>query len=231
MQAAERPPAPARRPAPGLLARRFRFAVGASFRHAPLAALLALASAFAGGFVANASAYLTIGGFGLWPIWLVASHTAFVVFICAFVGTGGMPGTRLAPALQAARRGFPPMLAVTAMMIPLLLWAIPLLVVWWAPVCFLAVPARLIEHGWRGFARMSDPLPVPPSQRLALMLPSALFLLGLAMLLKDAPGGLMDGGVITLPLFGVLLFWAFYSAALFPANFAWEQPSAQPQTP
>lgn len=123
------------------------------------------------------------------------------------------------------------MIAWTALFLPLLFHALPLMVAWWVVTCLFAVPARLVEGGWRGWRRLADPMPVPFWQRIVLLTPSFLVLIGLATLLKDADFGFMDGGMIAMPLAGMLFLWTFYSAALFPAHFAWEAPSASEEKP
>lgn len=141
------------------------------------------------------------------------------------------PGTRAAHALKAARRGFVPMVLWTALLLPLLFVSLPLMLAWWLATCVLAVPARLIESGWEGRFRLWEPMPVPVWQRILILVPSFLVLFGLATLLKDADFGLMDGGMIAMPMAGAMFQWTFYSAALFPAHFAWEVPPLASEMP
>lgn len=214
------------------LSTRFGAAVAASGSYLPLALLLSFGSAALAMLLSGMLSPIIDEPVWLVLGWLVLSHAAFVTYLCAYIGAGAIGrGRRPVHAFAAARRGFLPMIVWTALLLPLLVQALPLMVAWWAATCLFAVPARLIEGGWRGWLRLAEPMPVPLWQRIVLLTPSLLFLLALAMLLKDADFGLMDGGMIAMPLAGMLFLWTFYSAALFPAHFAWEVPSAPEEKP
>lgn len=202
---------------------RFGNAVSASGTYLPLAASLAFAGLASSMFVTWLASTVTSEPIWVLLPWLVFSHAAFVAYLCAYIGTGEMkPRARAAHAWVAARRGLWPMMIWTTLLVPLIFASLPLMLVWWVTTCMLAAPARLIESGWRGWSRLFEPMPVPAWQRLLLLTPSFVVLLGLSSLLAKADFGIMDGGMIAMPLTGAMFLWTFYSAALFPAHFAWE---------
>jgi|GEM_PF-6140783 len=207
------------------LGRRFLRLVELSFVHAPLALLLAFASAavlFALLFVLPLPVRAVEAA--MW-LWLVAGHSLFVAFLCAWIGLPRVAsGERLAAASGATLRALLPtaLLVGAAGLVLVFAGALPALALWVAAV-LTAAPARLLDRVVRGFSEPAPPMAVPPLQRALLAAPSLAFLVLMALILRDAPGGIMDGAVVTWPLLGLASFWAFYSAALLSAAFAWEE--------
>lgn len=211
----------------GTFAKRFAALVALSFAHAPLALLLALASAVVGFCLLSAAAAapppvteaVAIG-------WAILAHTLFTAYLCAWIGLpAAAPPHRRATAARAALRATLPLapIAGAALLLPLVH---PLLsVAVWFIACVTAAPARFVDHGWRGWTMLARPLALPLAGRAALLLPSLVFLSALASLpWGSLPFGLLEGGALVLMLLGLALWWGFYSAALFSAAFARPMP-------
>lgn len=212
----------------GPLSSLFGATVWTSFAYAPLALAIALASAGLTAVLGRLTAALPPAvSSAVWLCWLAFSHALFITFLCAFLGLGALPaGRRATAALRAAAPAALPMavlvgLAGAAMLIDPI--ALPLL---WLPLSYFAVPARILG-ALNG--RTVGPSEVPAAHRLALLLPSFLFLLALGLLFRRGDWGMMDGGAILFPLLGLALFAACYLAAIFSCYFAWPPPSGDPR--
>lgn len=182
-------------------------------RHVPLAFSLASACALiiaASSFLIGRFANPSLGG------WLTAAtvllgHGFFIAFMAAHVAGAGTPPR----ARDLGLRGAIPVAVLLAAGLALGAYSSWLLPTFWAVATFFALPLRLAMGDWR-------PSPVPPLHRVVLLLPTTA-LLALATYVLGQPGvslGIMEGGVILIPLLLGVLFLASYLMALFSGIFA-----------
>lgn len=203
---------------------RFGKTFAAGIVHVPFALLLACCCSagllfFGVGRLIGGNPWLSLA-------WIAAAHSLFIAFLAAFTAMPGKSaGPRWQVALKVGLRATPGMtLLIVIALVLTFRWPAAALLCW-ATGTYFAVPARLVDHGWpigRDFWR---PLPVPPAHRLALMAPHLAVLALLTFMLMSAQTegwGLFEGGIILIPAFGFLAFWASFSTALLSARFAWE---------